>query len=64
MGFVLCLVNSNHNKEISYVFCLQPPDDHARGLSTFTVMAGLGGFFGYALGGINWDETSIGKYVT
>lgn len=23
-------------------------------------MAGLGGFFGYALGGINWDVTSIG----
>lgn len=36
------------------------PDDHARGLSTFTVMAGLGGFLGYALGGINWDATFIG----
>lgn len=23
-------------------------------------MAGLGGFFGYALGGINWDATTIG----
>lgn len=36
-------------------------DDHARGLSTFTIMAGLGGFFGYALGGIDWDNTSIGN---
>lgn len=36
-------------------------DDHARGLSTFTVMAGLGGFMGYSLGGINWDATFIGK---
>lgn len=37
-------------------------EDHARGLSTFTIMAGLGGFFGYALGGINWDETFIGWF--
>lgn len=35
-------------------------EDHARGLSTFTIMAGLGGFMGYALGGINWDVTFIG----
>lgn len=35
-------------------------DDHAKGLSTFTIMAGLGGFMGYGLGGINWDATTIG----
>lgn len=35
-------------------------EDHAKGLSTFTVMAGLGGFMGYSLGGINWDATAIG----
>lgn len=35
-------------------------EDHARGLSTFTIMAGLGGFMGYGLGGINWDATAIG----
>lgn len=35
-------------------------DDHAKGLSTFTIMAGLGGFMGYGLGGINWDATAIG----
>lgn len=38
-------------------------EDHAKGLSTFTVMAGLGGFMGYALGGINWDDTSLGRYA-
>lgn len=27
-------------------------------------MAGLGGFFGYALGGINWDVTTIGESKT
>lgn len=37
-------------------------EDHAKGLSTFTVMAGLGGFMGYALGGINWDDTSLGTH--
>lgn len=36
-------------------------EDHAKGLSTFTIMAGLGGFMGYSLGGINWDETAIGN---
>lgn len=41
--------------------CSYFPEDHARGLSTFTIMAGLGGFFGYGLGGINWDATAIGK---
>ncbi|XP_031631214.1 proton-associated sugar transporter A [Contarinia nasturtii] len=36
------------------------PSDHAKGLSTFTIMAGLGGFMGYSLGAINWEETSLG----
>ncbi|KAJ8914992.1 hypothetical protein NQ315_002516 [Exocentrus adspersus] len=40
-----------------------PVDDHVRGLSTFTIMAGLGGCFGYALGGINWDVTTIGNIL-
>lgn len=38
-------------------------EDHARGLSTFTIMAGLGGFMGYSLGGINWDVTAIGMFI-
>lgn len=52
------------NKEtFKIIICLKIflSDDHARGLSTFTIMAGLGGFLGYALGGINWDVTFIGK---
>ncbi|CAH1374088.1 membrane-associated transporter protein [Tenebrio molitor] len=44
----------------AYLLDVTLPEDHARGLSTFTVMAGLGGFWGYALGGINWDATPIG----
>ncbi|XP_037954089.1 proton-associated sugar transporter A [Teleopsis dalmanni] len=37
------------------------PEDHAKGLSTFTIMAGLGGFMGYSMGGINWDSMKIGR---
>ncbi|KAG6455424.1 proton-associated sugar transporter A [Manduca sexta] len=45
----------------AYLLDVTVPEDHAKGLSTFTVMAGLGGFMGYALGGINWDETKLGE---
>ncbi|XP_055541477.1 proton-associated sugar transporter A [Wyeomyia smithii] len=45
----------------AYLLDVTIPEDHARGLSTFTIMAGLGGFMGYSLGGINWDATAIGK---
>ncbi|CAH0394918.1 unnamed protein product [Bemisia tabaci] len=44
----------------AYLLDVTVPEDHARGLSTFTIMAGLGGCLGYALGGINWDTTYIG----
>ncbi|CAG4918935.1 unnamed protein product [Colias eurytheme] len=46
----------------AYLLDVTVPEDHAKGLSTFTIMAGLGGFMGYALGGINWDETSLGDF--
>ncbi|KAK6621015.1 hypothetical protein RUM43_011318 [Polyplax serrata] len=45
----------------AYLLDISVPEDHARGLSTFTIMAGLGGFLGYALGGVNWDATTIGQ---
>ncbi|KAK7080403.1 hypothetical protein SK128_024265, partial [Halocaridina rubra] len=44
----------------AYLLDVTLPEDHAIGLSTFTVMAGLGGGFGYAMGGINWNATFIG----
>lgn len=44
----------------AYLLDVTMPEDHAKGLSTFTIMAGLGGFMGYSLGGINWDATAIG----
>lgn len=39
-------------------------EDHAKGLSTFTIMAGLGGCIGYLLGGIDWDSLKFGKTFT
>ncbi|XP_026682832.1 solute carrier family 45 member 4-like [Diaphorina citri] len=50
-------------KGIGFADLVLIPDDHARGLSTFTIMAGLGGFMGYALGGIDWDNTFIGEML-
>ncbi|KAK9880972.1 hypothetical protein WA026_014323 [Henosepilachna vigintioctopunctata] len=44
----------------AYLLDVTIPDDHAKGLSTFTIMAGLGGSMGYAMGGFNWDATTIG----
>ncbi|XP_044756513.1 proton-associated sugar transporter A isoform X2 [Coccinella septempunctata] len=47
----------------AYLLDVTIPDDHARGLSTFTIMAGLGGTMGYAMGGFNWDATFIGMLL-
>ncbi|XP_046405853.1 proton-associated sugar transporter A isoform X2 [Ischnura elegans] len=47
----------------AYLLDVTVPEDHARGLSTFTIMAGLGGCLGYALGGINWDATALGAML-
>lgn len=45
----------------AYLLDVTVPEDHAKGLSTFTIMAGLGGFMGYTLGAINWDATFVGE---
>lgn len=47
----------------AYLLDVTIPSDHARGLSTFTIMAGLGGFMGYSLGAINWEETTFGTQI-
>ncbi|XP_043211013.1 proton-associated sugar transporter A-like [Amphibalanus amphitrite] len=45
----------------AFLLDITVPEDHARGLSTFTINAGLGGALGYVMGGINWDATFIGE---
>ncbi len=44
----------------TYLLDVTIPEDHSPGLSTFTVMAGLGGSLGYVMGGINWQRTPVG----
>lgn len=46
----------------SYVLDITVPWEQTRALSTFTIMAGMGGTFGYALGGVNWEQTFLGEY--
>ena len=47
----------------AYLLDVSIPDDHAPGLSTFTIMAGLGGSLGYVMGGIDWEGTSFGEQL-
>jgi len=43
----------------AYLLDVTLPEDHAIGLSTFTIMAGLGGSLGYAMGAINWGILGV-----
>ena len=45
----------------TYLLDISVPEDHSRGLTSFTVMAGLGGSVGYLMGGIDWESTSFGS---
>ncbi|XP_035788998.1 proton-associated sugar transporter A-like isoform X1 [Anopheles albimanus] len=47
----------------AYLLDVCVPEDHGRACSTFSILAGLGGSIGYAMGGINWDETSFGEFL-
>ncbi|KAE9527697.1 hypothetical protein AGLY_012770 [Aphis glycines] len=47
----------------AYLLDICVPEDHAKGLSTFTIMAGLGGCIGYLLGGIDWDSLKFGELM-
>ncbi|GFU08344.1 membrane-associated transporter protein [Nephila pilipes] len=47
----------------TYLLDVSLPDDHAAGLSTFTLMAGLGGSLGYVMGAIHWEDTILGHFL-
>lgn len=47
----------------AYLLDVCIPEDQPRALSTFTIMAGLGGTVGYAVGGIDWESTKIGTFM-
>ncbi|XP_055629112.1 proton-associated sugar transporter A-like [Toxorhynchites rutilus septentrionalis] len=47
----------------AYLLDICLPEDHGRACSTFSIMAGVGGSLGYALGGVNWDNTAFGELL-
>lgn len=47
----------------AYLLDICVPEDHGRACSTFSIMAGIGGSLGYALGGFNWDNTVFGDFL-
>ncbi|XP_074831446.1 proton-associated sugar transporter A isoform X2 [Natator depressus] len=55
--------DSADNPSHAYMMDVCSPMDQDRGLNIHALLAGLGGGFGYVVGGINWDKTSFGKAV-
>jgi solute carrier family 45, member 1/2/4 len=47
----------------AYLLDMCVPEEQAHALSTFTLMSGIGGCFGYALGAINWDKTIFANFI-
>ncbi|XP_059547354.1 proton-associated sugar transporter A isoform X2 [Myotis daubentonii] len=45
----------------AYMMDVCGPADQDRGLSIHALLAGLGGGFGYVVGGIHWDRTGFGR---
>ncbi|XP_030634444.1 proton-associated sugar transporter A [Chanos chanos] len=53
--------DSADNPSHAYMMDVCSPEDQDRGLNIHALLAGLGGGFGYIVGGINWDHTEFGK---
>lgn len=47
----------------AYLLDLCVPEEQTHALSTFTLMSGVGGCMGYALGAINWDKTIFANFI-
>ncbi|KAM7099499.1 proton-associated sugar transporter A isoform 2-T3 [Molossus nigricans] len=45
----------------AYMMDVCGPADQDRGLNIHALLAGLGGGFGYVVGGVHWDSTSFGR---
>ncbi|CRK98794.1 CLUMA_CG012011, isoform A [Clunio marinus] len=65
LGTLLLDFNADNCQTPSRAYLLDVcvPEEHAHALSTFTIMAGLGGCLGYALGAINWDTTIFANFI-
>nr|XP_019602353.1 PREDICTED: proton-associated sugar transporter A [Rhinolophus sinicus] len=53
--------DSADNPSHAYMMDVCSPADQDRGLNMHALLAGLGGGFGYVVGGIHWDRTSFGR---
>ncbi|KAG8434269.1 hypothetical protein GDO86_012590 [Hymenochirus boettgeri] len=53
--------DSADNPSHAYMMDVCSPEDQDRGLNIHALLGGLGGGFGYVVGGINWNKTSFGK---
>ncbi|KAL0978679.1 hypothetical protein UPYG_G00173820 [Umbra pygmaea] len=53
--------DSADNPSHAYMMDVCLPEDQDRGLNIHALLAGLGGGFGYIVGGINWDQTEFGR---
>ncbi|KAK1900845.1 Proton-associated sugar transporter A [Dissostichus eleginoides] len=53
--------DSADNPSHAYMMDVCSPEDQDRGLNIHALLAGLGGGFGYIVGGINWDKTQFGS---
>ncbi|KAM4871528.1 proton-associated sugar transporter A isoform 3-T3 [Thomomys bottae] len=53
--------DSADNPSHAYMMDVCGPVDQDRGLNIHALLAGLGGGFGYVVGGIHWDRTSFGR---
>lgn len=47
----------------AYLLDVCVPEEQAYALSTFTIMAGVGGCLGYVIGAINWDHTIFANFI-
>ncbi|XP_041129094.1 proton-associated sugar transporter A [Polyodon spathula] len=55
--------DSADNPSHAYMMDVCSPEDQDRGLNIHALLAGLGGGFGYVVGGINWDRTEFGRLL-
>lgn len=65
LGTLLLDFNADNCQTPSRAYLLDVcvPEEHARALSMFTVMAGAGGCLGYALGAIDWNNTVFSNLI-
>ena len=65
LGTLLLDFNADNcqNPSRAYLLDVCIPEEQGHALSTFTLMSGVGGTMGYALGAINWDYTIFANLI-